>query len=175
MRMPVAPWSSQVPAFAFSRLQSTHNPSPSGEGCSSGALLTSLWSQYASSRVHSWRRRELDHLQTQLADRPAVWANEAWRLDLISRAYGKATKWLTLVSGILLVGGFMFLARYAFLNVSDRTDVNRVVVQQDRDDRRPPTTTVPAPVPEKRGLEDIPEPLPRPATQTPTTGGSEKK
>jgi hypothetical protein len=33
------------------------------------ALLMSLTSQYASSRVHSWRMRELDHLQTGEEDR----------------------------------------------------------------------------------------------------------
>ena len=138
-----------------------------------GALLTSLWSQYASSRVHSWRRRELDHLQTEIVNRPVAWEQEARRLNLVSRLYGRTTKWLTFASGVLLVGGFMLLARYAFLNVSPQP-ANQNVVQQDRDERRPPIR-VPDPVPEKRGLEDLPEPLPRPSTQTPTTGGSEKK
>jgi hypothetical protein len=138
-----------------------------------GALLMSLWSQYASSRVQSWRRRELDYLQVEEAKRPAGWREEAGRLDVIAGIYGKATKYLTFVSGLLLVGGFMLLARYAFVNVSGRS--NEHAVAELRGEPGPIKTTD-FPVPERRGLEDIPEPLPRPVViQQPTDPGSEKK
>jgi hypothetical protein len=82
-----------------------------------GALLLSLISQYASSRVHSWRMGELDHLQKPLAERPANWSAEAGRLSRGARVWALATKWTTALSGLVLVAGMVALSRFAFQNV----------------------------------------------------------
>ena len=66
------------------------------------AFGSSLWSQYCSSRLHSWKLRELRHLQLPAADRSKTWANEAVRLDAVAGRYGTATKWPTFVSGVLV-------------------------------------------------------------------------
>jgi hypothetical protein len=59
------------------------------------AFAASLWSQYFSSRIHSWRRRELDHLQKPEAERARSRTSEAVRLHRIVDIHGAATKWLT--------------------------------------------------------------------------------
>ena len=82
------------------------------------ALLLSLASQYASSRVHSWRMRELQHLQEGVDERSENWTVEAGLNDRSARLWGKATKWSTFLSGIVLVIGLMVLSRFAFLNTS---------------------------------------------------------
>lgn len=53
----------------------------------SASFALSLWSQYTSSRLHSWRRQELDHCQIAIADRPETWAADAVRLDTIGHRY----------------------------------------------------------------------------------------
>lgn len=80
------------------------------------AFAASLWSQYFSSRIHSWRTRELDHCQEPPVDEVPTWAAEAARLHRIASRYGKLTKWSTAASGLLLVGGIAFLAWFAFAN-----------------------------------------------------------
>ena len=85
------------------------------------ALLLSLASQYASSRVHSWRMNELNHLQQPGEQRSDTWFAEAGRLDRGARLWGRATKWSTFFSGIVLVGGLLVLARFAFINTSFAT------------------------------------------------------
>jgi hypothetical protein len=123
------------------------------------AFATSLWSQYASSRIHSWRRNELDHLQLEPAKRLTTWQTEAVRLHRVASRYGFATKWLTFISGVLLVGGIMFVATFAFLNAPFKPAENTT-----SDAPR----TVAVPVTEKKGLEYIPEPVPRPQSTPPT-------
>ena len=81
------------------------------------AFLLSLTSQYASSRVHSWRVNELDHLQSQVETRTAAWAPEAGRLLRGAKAWGKATKWSTFFSGVALVAGMVVLSMFAFQNM----------------------------------------------------------
>jgi hypothetical protein len=127
-----------------------------GWGLLSAAFALSLWSQYTSSRLHSWKRRELDHHQTGVTDRPEAWATEAARLHIIGRRYGKATRWMTFISGIALVGGIVTIATFAFFN-APFTNIGS-------DNSR--KTTV---VPEKRGLEYTPPPVPRPPSTTTTT------
>lgn len=82
------------------------------------ALLLSLASQYASSRVHSWRMKELNHLQQPVEQRANGWTAEVGRIDRGARLWGKATKWSTFASGIVLVIGLVVLSRFAFLNTS---------------------------------------------------------
>jgi len=82
------------------------------------ALLTSLFSHYAGSRVHSWRLRELDHFQTPADQRNEAWLAEAARFGRLAGYYGRTTKILTIASGLFLVGGFMFLAGFAYASVS---------------------------------------------------------
>ena len=85
------------------------------------SLLSSLLSQYASTRMYSWRLRELEHVQQPLESRAESWAGEARRFDRLAGLWGTATKWLTFLSGVvLLVGGLMFLARFAYLNAPFR-------------------------------------------------------
>ncbi len=81
-----------------------------------GALLLSLMSQYASSRVHSWRMNELNHLQQSVEQRGDNWLAEAGRLNRGARLWGKATKWSTFLAGIVLVIGLIVLSRFALLN-----------------------------------------------------------
>lgn len=83
-----------------------------------GALLLSLASQYASSRVHSWRMNELNHLQQPAEQRADDWRREADRLNRAASLWGRATKWSTFLSGIVLVIGLIVLSRFAFLNTS---------------------------------------------------------
>ena len=68
-----------------------------------GSFAMSLWSQYFSSRAHSWALRKLDHQQIAAAERKPDWAAQAKRLEGIGHRYGKATRWLTFLSGIALV------------------------------------------------------------------------
>lgn len=121
------------------------------------ALLSSLWSQYFSSRLHSSRWDELDHLQMPIEKRPEDWRDEAIRFDRRARLNAKITKWLTVSSGLLLFGGLMLLARFAYLNMSAS------VAPKDA----PYEALKIPPVPEKKGLGDLPEPVRRPPPQTP--------
>ena len=118
------------------------------------AFATSLWSQYFSSRIHSWRRRELEHCQLATADRQKTWATEAARLNRIVGRYGTATWWLTFISGVLLIGGIMSVATFAFLNAPFKSA------------EVPRTAVVPAI--EKKGLEDLPEPVRKPQSTVST-------
>lgn len=97
------------------------------------ALLTSLFSHYASSRVHSMKLRELDHFQTPPDQRRGAWSAEAKRFDWWAASYGRATNVLTMASGLFLVGGFMFLAGFAYASVSSdapESVVNRQATPQ---------------------------------------------
>ena len=122
----------------------------------------SLWSQYTSSRLHSWRRQELDHCQTPIEERKHEWQSRAARLEKSSRRYGKATRWMTFLSGIALVGGIVSIAAFAFLNAPFRDPATGVSVG----------TTI---EPEKRGLDYTPPPVPPTSTTTsapaPATSG----
>jgi len=80
------------------------------------ALLLSLTSQYASSRVHSWRMNELDHLQAGVDERTDSWVLEAGRLLRGAKVWGKTTKWSTFLSGVALVAGMVVLSIFAFEN-----------------------------------------------------------
>jgi hypothetical protein len=82
-----------------------------------GAFLLSLVSQYASSRVHSWRLNELNHLQKAGGERQESWASEAGRLARGARVWGATTKWSTFLSGVALVVGMVVLSTFAFLNI----------------------------------------------------------
>ena len=82
------------------------------------ALLTSLFSHYSSSRIHSTRLRELDHVQIPIDERSASWRDTARWLGHWAAIWGWTTKGLTIASGWFLVGGFMFLAGFAFTSVS---------------------------------------------------------
>ncbi len=126
------------------------------------AFAASLWSQYFSSRIHSWRWRELDHLQLEPAERPTNWAPEAVRLERVASRYGTTTRRLTFTSGVLLIGGIVSVASFAFLNAPFKPA--EVTSQEPR--IAPNTVTVPV-VPEKRGLEYIPEPVRRPQSTPP--------
>jgi hypothetical protein len=128
-----------------------------GWGSLSAAFALSLWSQYTSSRLHSWKCRELDHCQLSVAVRLPNWADEAARLDKRGRLYGKATRWMTFVSGLALVGGIVTIASFAFLNAPFK-DAGSGVSQA--------TTTVAT---DKKGLDYTPPPVPRPTTTTTTT------
>jgi hypothetical protein len=81
-----------------------------------GAFLLSLVSQYASSRVHSWRMNELDHMQKSGDERLECWTHEAGRLTRGTRVWGTATKWSTFLSGVVLVAGVIALSTFAFMN-----------------------------------------------------------
>jgi|SRR6266850_615790 len=130
------------------------------------AFAASLWSQYCSSRIHSWTMNELDHLQIARDDRDSEsWVAEAVRLNRIVKIYGKATKWLTFMSGVLLVGGIMSVAVFAFLNAPFKSAENA---------SNPPRTAA-VPVPEKKGSEHIPEPVPRPQSTPPKVPPPEKR
>jgi hypothetical protein len=80
------------------------------------SFLMSLTSQYASSRVHSWRMRELDHLQLKEEDRSDDWDSVAATLYRGCAAWGKSTKWLTFLSGVVLVAAAIFLSLFAYQN-----------------------------------------------------------
>jgi hypothetical protein len=82
------------------------------------SFLMSLTSQYASSRVHSWRMSELDHLQLGNEDRAADWESIAARLNRGCAAWGRATKWLTFLSGVVLVAAAVFLSLFAYRNTT---------------------------------------------------------
>jgi hypothetical protein len=125
-----------------------------------GALLLSLLSQYASSRIHSWRLRELNQLQVEVAARSAMWQQTANRLHAGCAAWGKVTKWTTFSSGMVLVFALVAVAAFAFQNTTFVQPKEGVMGNG-------PTETKPMPVPEKRSLEDIPEPVPRPAPEPP--------
>ena len=85
------------------------------------SLLSSLLSQYASTRMYSWRLRELENVQRPLDSRAESCAGEALRLNRLAGLWGTATKWFTFLSGVvLLVGGLMCLARFAYLNAPFR-------------------------------------------------------
>jgi hypothetical protein len=126
-----------------------------GWGLLSASFALSLWSQYTSSRLHSWRRQELDHCQIPIADRQDTWVPEAAHLDTTGHRYGGATRWMTFVSGVALVGGIVTIVSFAFLNApfkdTGSSGSNKAVT-----------------VPEKRGQDYTPAPLPRLST-TPTT------
>lgn len=121
------------------------------------ALLASLFSQYFSSRTHSWHRRELDLLQMSGEDRPDDWIAQARRSHVIAYRYGKSTKVLTFTSGLFLVGGLMLLARFAFLNApfNDGGGISRATRVET--------------VLEKKGLDHVAEPIRRPAAPPPET------
>jgi len=125
------------------------------------AFATSLWSQYASSRIHSCRRKELDHLQLAVADRKEMWAEEAVRLERTAKRYGVVTRRLTFTSGMLLVGGIMLVATFAFLNAPFKP----AGVIPDKPATAPRTTELT--IPEKRGTEYLPEPVLRPQSPPP--------
>ena len=127
-----------------------------GWGLLSGAFAFSLWSQYFSSRLHSWKRRELDHCQLPLNERSESWTGKAARLQIIGRLYGIGTRWLTFISGVALVGGIVTIASFAFLNAPFK-DAGSGVSQ---------ATTGPT---DKKGLDYTPPPVPRPTTATTTT------
>jgi hypothetical protein len=127
-----------------------------GWGLLAVSFALSLWSQYTSSRLHSWRRQELDHCQMPVVDRPHTWAIEAARLDTIGLRYGKTTRWMTFVSGIALVGGIVTIASFAFLNAPFK----------DAGSGNPENTAV---LTEKKGLDYTPPPVPRPSSSTTTT------
>src|SRR5688572_1232928 len=59
-----------------------------GWGLLGAALFASLYSQYCSSRIYSWRLRELRHLQIPPADRSNGWEREAIHVDRIAKLYG---------------------------------------------------------------------------------------
>ena len=80
------------------------------------SFAASLWSQYFSSRIHSWKLKELRHLQLATGDRPKTWTDDAVHLDTVAGRYGKATKRLTFISGVLLIVGITLVATFAFLN-----------------------------------------------------------
>lgn len=82
------------------------------------SFLMSLMSQYSSSRVHSWRMRELDHLQLPQEKRETNWDVCAAQLNRGCATWGKATKWLTFISGVALVAAAMFLSRFAYENIA---------------------------------------------------------
>ena len=126
------------------------------------AFATSLWSQYFSSRIHSWKLRELDCRQLATADRPKTWADDVDRCDRKAHSYGATTRWLTFISGLLLVGGIMLVATFAFLNAPFKSAATTSDIAGD-----PPRTTV-APVTEKKGLEYLPEPVRRPQSPPPS-------
>lgn len=119
------------------------------------AFATSLWSQFASSRIHSWRRNELDHLQLEPQERSEMWSAQAIRLDRVASRYGAWTKRLTFMSGVLLVGGMMFIATFAFLNAP--------FADSKGGPQRPPAV---GPT-EKKGQEYNPEPVPKPQSTPP--------
>jgi hypothetical protein len=127
------------------------------------AFASSLWSQYFSSRIHSWRGNELEHLQQAPESRGETWATRAIQLDRVATRYGLTTKALTFVSGVLLVGGIMSVTVFAFHNAPFTTAVN--------------TTGRPdVPITDKKGLEYHPEPVPRPQpAQQPTTQQPQEK
>jgi len=127
------------------------------------ALASSLWSQYFSSRIYSWRRNELDHLQLQPEDRSETWETKAVRLDRVASKYALATKLLTVASGVLLVGGMMFIARFAFLNAPFSAAGGAP--------ERPPVV-VPG---EKKGQDYNPEPVPRPQPSPPQAPTPQEK
>lgn len=118
-------------------------------------LLTSLISQYTSTRIHTWKIRELEHLQATVEERAEDWSSVALALERKARFYADWTKRLNVVVAPLLVGGLMSLAVFAFTNLPILTNTN-----ESRDGNR---RTQVYEVPEKRGLEDLGEPLPRPA------------
>lgn len=132
------------------------------------AFASSLWSQYASSRIHSWRRQELDHLQVSLTLRQHGWAAKAVQLARKADWYGSVTRRLTLTSGILLVGGIMSIASFAFLNAPFKT-----AAVSKNTSITPHISSTPV-VTEKKGLDYIPEPVPRPAS-TPTPPPDDKR
>jgi hypothetical protein len=128
------------------------------------AFAASLWSQYFSSRVHSWRSNELDHLQKAPDDRDwEPWSTTALHLDRVSTRYGLATKYLTFISGVLLLGGIMSVAVFAFRNAPFKSA------------NTPGQTSVPVPVTDKKGLEYHPEPVPRPQPAPPKTPPPQEK
>jgi hypothetical protein len=126
------------------------------------SFATSLSSQYASSRIYSWARKELDHLQLAPADRTETWATEAVRLDRKASRYNTATRWLTFMSGVLLVGGIMLVTTFAFLDAPFKP----AGVIPDKPVDAPRTTEMT--VPEKRGWEYLPEPVLRPQSPPPS-------
>lgn len=125
------------------------------------SFATSLWAQYFSSRIHSSAMTELDHLQLAPTARSNTWAARAVRLDRTVRRYSAAVKWLTFISGVLLVGGIMSVATFAFLNAPFKP----AGVIPDKPAVAPRTTEMT--IPEKRGTEYLPEPVRRPQSPPP--------
>jgi hypothetical protein len=139
------------------------------------SLLTSLTSQYTSSRVYSWRTRELDHLQKPPAEDAEKtvkvgWGTEAARLDRVAARWGKLTKWLNPSSGLLLVGGLMLMSGFAFLNAPFRSPSSVGGAPSGQQGERASGSEQerpPAPEPVKKGNEDLGEPVRRPPTPPP--------
>ena len=118
-----------------------------GWGLLLAAFGLSLASQYASSRLHSWKRRHLDHCQTPFSDRQKDWTSQAKRLDRKGRWYGKATRWTTFLSGVALLGGCVFITVFAYHNAFKHPAASGHA------------QTVAT---EKKGLDYTPPPVPRP-------------
>lgn len=85
------------------------------------SLLSSLWSQYTSTRISIWRNRYLEALQSP----PPVSSGESQRRDWEERARyyearrssnGRLTRRCNVTAGISLVGGLLFLALFALSN-----------------------------------------------------------
>lgn len=85
------------------------------------SLLSSLGSQYASTRIYSWRNRYLEVLQKPLepSAKPNVkedWEKQARYYDWLASRNGRRTRRLNECAGLSLVLGLLLLVTFAFLN-----------------------------------------------------------
>ncbi len=74
--------------------------------------------------------------------------------SIMDARHGKTTKWLTFMSGVVLVAVFLSLFAYG-------TQLSSNENQIANSNRMRSYETKGMPVPEKRELEDLPEPVPR--------------
>jgi hypothetical protein len=87
-----------------------------------GALLSSILSQYSSTRIKVWGRRYLEARQNPPGRRKKgvefeKWKNEAIGFDRLRRRHGRNTKLLNVLAGILLSAGLLLLGVFALVAV----------------------------------------------------------
>ena len=85
------------------------------------SFLSSIVSQYTSSRIHSWQRAFLRTLQkppgpAATADERLVWEREARRYERLVQRNGTFTQCLNVAAGVLLTLGLALLAVFTYLN-----------------------------------------------------------
>ncbi len=85
------------------------------------SFLSSIVSQYTSSRIHSWQRAFLQTLQeppgaAATPDERRVWEQEARRYERRVQRNGTFTQCLNVAAGLLLTVGLGLLAVFAYLN-----------------------------------------------------------